>query len=124
MLRSRLTLGAPTGEPARIYVDSRRTIGPLHRTVFGSFLEHLGRAIYDGIFEPGSPLADAQGFRTDVLSVVRALDDEGLRVAFAARILSAAAAAAAALDAKAIDDAFDALAGVNSWPLGCGLFPK
>lgn len=73
LLRSRLTLGAQARGPARIYVDSRRTIGPLHRTVFGSFLEHLGRAIYDGIFEPGSPLADAQGFRTDVLSAVRTL---------------------------------------------------
>ncbi|MGH8169436.1 MAG: alpha-N-arabinofuranosidase [Steroidobacteraceae bacterium] len=73
LLRSRLTSAAPAEQPARIYVDSRRTIGPLHRTVFGSFLEHLGRAIYDGIFEPGSPLADAQGFRIDVLSVVRTL---------------------------------------------------
>jgi len=72
-LRSRLAFAAPAKEPARIYIDSRRTIGPLQRTVFGSFLEHLGRAIYDGIFEPGSPLADAQGFRTDVLSAVRTL---------------------------------------------------
>ena len=72
-LRSRLASAAPVVGPARIYLDSRRTIGPLHRTVFGSFLEHLGRAIYDGIFEPGSPLADAQGFRTDVLSAVRGL---------------------------------------------------
>ena len=75
VLRSRLTSGAPVPpqQPARIYVDSRRTIGPLQRTVFGSFLEHLGRAIYDGIYEPGSPLAGAHGFRSDVLSVVRAL---------------------------------------------------
>jgi alpha-L-arabinofuranosidase len=73
LLRSRLTFGAPAQGPARIYVDTRRTIGPLHRTVFGSFLEHLGRAIYDGIFEPGSPLADARGFRTDVLDAVRKL---------------------------------------------------
>ena len=72
-LRSRMTLAAPAQEPARIYLDSRRIIGPFHRTVLGSFLEHLGRAIYDGIFEPGSPLADAQGFRTDVLSTVRTL---------------------------------------------------
>ena len=37
---------------ARIYVDSRRTIAPLDRTRFGSFLEHLGRAIYEGIYDP------------------------------------------------------------------------
>jgi alpha-L-arabinofuranosidase len=73
VFRSRLTWGGQAQSPARIYVDSRRTIGPLQRTVFGSFIEHLGRATYDGIFEPGSPLADAQGFRTDVLSTVRTL---------------------------------------------------
>ena len=73
LLRSPLTWGASAEGPARIYVDSRRTIGPLERTAFGSFLERLGRAIYDGIFEPGSPLADAQGFRRDVLSLVRTL---------------------------------------------------
>ena len=73
LLRSRPTWGARSEGPARVYVDSRRKIGPLARTVFGSFLEHLGRAIYDGIFEPGSPLADARGFRSDVLSLVHAL---------------------------------------------------
>lgn len=72
-LRSRIAWATSATEPARVYIDSRRAIGPLHRTLFGSFLEHLGRATYGGIFEPGSPLADAQGFRTDVLSAVRTL---------------------------------------------------
>ena len=72
-LRSRLSFGSPAENPSRIYIDRRRTIGPLRRTLFGSFLEHLGRAIYDGIFEPGSVLADARGFRTDVLAAVRTL---------------------------------------------------
>ena len=58
---------------ARIYVDSRRTISPLDRNLFGSFLEHLGRAIYEGIYEPGSSLADANGFRKDVMDEVRQL---------------------------------------------------
>ena len=56
---------------AHIYVDSRRTISPLDRNLFGSFLEHLGRAIYEGIYEPGSSLADANGFRKDVMDEVR-----------------------------------------------------
>ena len=73
LLRSRLTLGASARQPVQIFVDARRTIGPLQRTVFGSFIEHLGRAVYDGIFEPGSSLADAQGFRTDVLAAVHSL---------------------------------------------------
>src|SRR5512138_2559104 len=42
--------------------------------LFGSFIEHLGRAVYGGIYEPGHPTADANGFRGDVLDLVRALD--------------------------------------------------
>ncbi len=58
---------------ARVYVDTRRTIAPLDRNLFGSFLEHLGRAIYEGIYDPESKLSDASGFRKDVLSEVREL---------------------------------------------------
>ena len=58
---------------ARVYIDSRRTIGDLDRNLFGSFLEHLGRAIYEGIYDPGSPLSDANGFRKDVMDEVRNL---------------------------------------------------
>ncbi len=61
--------------PARIYVDSRRTITPvggaLDRNLFGSFLEQLGRAIYEGIYDPGSSLSDANGLRKDVMEEVR-----------------------------------------------------
>jgi alpha-N-arabinofuranosidase len=47
-------------------IDPSRQIAALDRRLFGSFLEHLGRAIYTGIYEPGSKLADSNGFRTDV----------------------------------------------------------
>jgi alpha-N-arabinofuranosidase len=57
----------------RVYLDSRRTLPPLDRNLFGSFLEHLGRAIYGGIYEPGSKLSDADGFRKDVLDEVKKL---------------------------------------------------
>jgi alpha-N-arabinofuranosidase len=57
--------------PARVFIDSRRTIAPLDRNLFGSFLEHLGRAIYGGIYEPGSKFSDSNGFRKDVLDEVR-----------------------------------------------------
>src|SRR6201982_3375691 len=56
---------------ARVYVDSRRLIGALDRNLFGSFLEHLGRAIYEGIYDPVSKLSDANGFRKDVMEEVR-----------------------------------------------------
>ena len=58
---------------ARIYIDTRRTIAPLDRNLFGSFLEHLGRAIYEGIYDPGSKLSDANGFRKDVVNEIRQL---------------------------------------------------
>src|ERR1700691_3201594 len=60
-------------EAARVYVDSRRTIAPLDRNLFGSFLEHLGRAIYEGIYDPGSILSDSSGFRKDVIDEVHQL---------------------------------------------------
>jgi alpha-N-arabinofuranosidase len=60
-----------TDDIARVYVDSRRLIAPLDGNVFGSFLEHLGRAIYEGIYDPGSKLSDASGFRKDVIEEVR-----------------------------------------------------
>jgi alpha-N-arabinofuranosidase len=65
---------AQTGkQAAQIYVDSRRTIAPLDRNLYGSFLEHLGRAIYEGIYDPGSRLSDSNGFRTDVMKEIHSL---------------------------------------------------
>jgi alpha-L-arabinofuranosidase len=62
-----------SGEPCRIFIDSRRTIAPIDRNLFGSFLEHLGRAIYEGIYDPASKLSDSNGFRKDVLDEVKTL---------------------------------------------------
>jgi alpha-L-arabinofuranosidase len=64
---------------ARIDVDLDRVLGTVDRRIFGAFVEHLGRCIYGGIFEPGSPLSDARGFRTDVLDAARALRPPLLR---------------------------------------------
>jgi alpha-L-arabinofuranosidase len=58
---------------ARIIIDSAFVIGKTDRRLFGSFVEHLGRCVYGGIFEPGHPTADADGFRRDVLDLVREL---------------------------------------------------
>jgi alpha-N-arabinofuranosidase len=62
---------ATSGGPIRLYVDTHRTIAPVDRNIFGSFLEHLGRAIYEGIYDPGSKLSDENGFRKDVMNEVR-----------------------------------------------------
>ena len=56
-----------------ISINPRRTAGALDRNVFGGFVEHIGRCIYGGIYDEGSPLADAQGFRRDVIEAVRRL---------------------------------------------------
>ncbi len=48
-------------------------VGVVDRRLFGSFVEHLGRCVYTGIYEPGHPTADADGFRGDVLALVREL---------------------------------------------------
>jgi alpha-N-arabinofuranosidase len=58
---------------ARIKIDLDRTIGQVDRRIYSGFIEHLGRCIYGGIYEEGSPLADAHGFRVDVLEAVRSL---------------------------------------------------
>ncbi len=60
-------------EVVRVYLDSRRTVAPLDRNLFGSFLEHLGRAIYEGIYDPGSKLSDSNGLRKDVVDEIRQL---------------------------------------------------
>jgi alpha-N-arabinofuranosidase len=49
-------------------------IGEIDPRLYGSFIEHLGRAVYGGIFEPGHPTADRQGFRQDVLDLIKELN--------------------------------------------------
>jgi alpha-N-arabinofuranosidase len=73
--------GQPSSPSAagRIKIDLDRTIGEVDPLLFGNFAEHLGRMIYGGIYEEGSPLSDANGFRKDVLQAVRDLNVTILR---------------------------------------------
>jgi alpha-N-arabinofuranosidase len=64
---------------ANLTIDPRFTIGVVNRRVFGSFVEHLGRCVYDGIYEPTHATADADGFREDVLALVRELGVSTIR---------------------------------------------
>ncbi|MGY0389450.1 arabinosylfuranosidase ArfA [Nocardioides sp. WG-D5] len=59
-----------TTRPALVRLDQRRDRGPLDPRLFGSFVEHLGRCVYTGIYEPGHPSADEHGFRRDVAELV------------------------------------------------------
>src|SRR3954453_616009 len=54
-------------------------IGETDRRLFGALIEHLGRCVYGGIFEPGHPAADTRGFRLDVLDLIRGLAPTTMR---------------------------------------------
>ena len=64
---------------ARIKIDTERVVGEVDPHLFGNFTEHLGRCIYGGIYDEASPLADASGFRKDVMEATRALGVSILR---------------------------------------------
>lgn len=64
---------------AKIRFDRDFIIGETDRRLFGAFVEHLGRCVYGGIFEPGHPSADRNGFRRDVLDLVRELNPTIMR---------------------------------------------
>lgn len=59
---------------ASLTLDPDFAIGDIDPRIYGSFIEHLGRAVYGGIFEPGHVAANEQGFRGDVLALVRELN--------------------------------------------------
>jgi len=59
---------------AKVIANRNFTIGQIDRRIYGSFIEHLGRAVYGGIYEPGHETADDQGFRKDVLELVKQLN--------------------------------------------------
>ena len=64
---------------ARIKIDTDRGIGEVHPYLFGNFAEHLGRCIYGGLYEEGSPLSDSDGYRKDVMEAVKGLGVSVLR---------------------------------------------
>ncbi|MEU6159992.1 alpha-L-arabinofuranosidase C-terminal domain-containing protein [Streptomyces sp. NPDC047130] len=64
---------------AHIELDRRAVVGPVRRRTFGSFVEHLGRCVYTGIYEPDHPTANEDGFRMDVVELVRELGTTTIR---------------------------------------------
>lgn len=58
---------------AKMIVDRDFKIDEIDKNIYGSFIEHLGRAVYTGIYQPGHPSADEEGFRKDVLELVKEL---------------------------------------------------
>jgi len=64
---------------AHLTIDPHFTVGEVNRRLFGSFVEHLGRGVYDGLYEPGHATADAEGFREDVIDLVKELGVSTIR---------------------------------------------
>ncbi len=56
---------------AQVFLDTNRTIAPISPLLFGGFVEHMGRCVYEGIYDPESPLADERGLRRDVIEALR-----------------------------------------------------
>ncbi len=59
---------------ATMILDRDFRIGEIDKRIYGNFIEHLGRAVYGGIYEPGHPTADQYGFRRDVIDMVKRLN--------------------------------------------------
>ena len=66
-------------QQARLTLDPAFVVSPVHRRTFGAFVEHLGRCVYTGIHEPGHPTANSDGFRRDVIELVRELGVSAVR---------------------------------------------
>jgi len=56
---------------ARVTLNSEKVLSPVKPLMFGSFVEHMGRCVYGGVYEPGDPSADSNGFRKDVLALTK-----------------------------------------------------
>ena len=66
-------------KPTKLTLDTRFQIAPVDPRLFGGFLEHLGRAVYQGVYDPESAHADEDGFRTDVMDALKRLDMTAMR---------------------------------------------
>ena len=66
-------------QPTTVTLHSEFPIGRVDERIFGGFLEHMGRAVYEGVYEPGSPRADEDGFRKDVCGALARLKMTAMR---------------------------------------------
>ncbi|QFY12491.1 alpha-L-arabinofuranosidase [Nonomuraea phyllanthi] len=66
-------------DPAKLTLDPAFEVGPVERRLFGSFVEHMGRCVYTGVFEPGHESADDDGLRRDVIELAREMGVTAVR---------------------------------------------
>ena len=60
-------------DQTKVILDRDYQIAPVDPRLFGGFLEHIGRAVYEGVYDPQSKQADENGFRKDVLESLKQL---------------------------------------------------
>ncbi|MBD7919996.1 alpha-N-arabinofuranosidase [Cellulomonas sp. Sa3CUA2] len=66
-------------QSGKLSIDPAFVVAPVNRRVFGSFVEHMGRCVYGGLYEPGHATADEDGLRGDVLALVREMGVTAVR---------------------------------------------
>jgi len=64
----------PDSETPVVSVNPFNKIAKVNDNVYGGFTEHMGRCIYGGIYDPGNPLSDENGFRKDVIEAFKDLN--------------------------------------------------
>ena len=65
----------------KYHVNSKRVIGKRSPMLYGHFIEHFHRQIYDGIYDPGNELSDEEGFRKDIIEAMKKIKVPVLRLA-------------------------------------------
>ena len=69
----------PTSIQANVIINTDATTKTYNPMIFGGFLEHFGKQIYGGVFNPDSPLSDENGFRMDVINALKELKTPVIR---------------------------------------------
>ncbi|KKA29358.1 hypothetical protein TD95_001955 [Thielaviopsis punctulata] len=64
----------PDDQPATLTVAPDHVVAEINDNIYGGFTEHMGRCIYGGIYDPGNPLSDENGFRKDVIEAMKELN--------------------------------------------------
>ena len=109
LLACLVTVHGASAATVTIIVQADQRLGRIEPMFYGQFIEHLGRCINGGIFEPGSPLSDTNGFRRDVLEKVRELNPPLLRWQWPRTTALAAFASTGVLTPHASSEAMEKL---------------
>ena len=66
-------------KPTTLHLHTQHQVAPVDERIFGGFMEHMGRCVYEGVYDPNSAHADEKGFRWDVLNALKRLEMTAMR---------------------------------------------